>query len=199
MKLRDLKYDLYRYSGVCGKSIWIKVIMFQSGARFSLLYRLCNFVSIRNPLGLIFRVWFKLLSLSKNIEIPHSTRIGKGLYLGHFQNIVINQNAIIGENCNIYQGVTIGRESRGKKIGSPLIKDRVFIGPNSVVVGNIIIGDDVLIAPLTYVNFDVPANSVVVGNPGKIVGNSGSMGYIKKILDPNQQCGKVNIHKKSSN
>lgn len=179
--LSEIKHDLYRYTGVSKNYAFLKAIFSQSGARFSMLYRFCNSFSFSNPIGFFFRGWFKLLSLNKNVEIPHSTQIGKGIYFGHFKNIVINQNAQIGENCNIYQGVTIGRESRGKRKGSPVIGDRVFIGPNSVVVGNITVGNDVLIAPLTFVNFDVPANSVVVGSPGKIVRNSGSRGYVNKI------------------
>ena len=51
----------------------------------------------------------------------------------------------------------------------PTIKDNVWIGTNAVIVGNITIGEDVLIAPLTYVNFDVPDHSIVIGNPGKII------------------------------
>jgi serine O-acetyltransferase len=116
------------------------------------------------------------------VEIPHTCQIGGGLYFGHFMNIVINQNVIIGSNCNIMQGVTIGNESRGVRRGSPRIGDRVVIGPNSVVVGKINIGNNVLIGPLTFVNFDVPDSSVVLGNPGKIISNSGSSGYVKKIL-----------------
>lgn len=104
--------------------------------------------------------------------------------MGHFQNIVLNQNVIVGENCNIAQGVTLGSESRGRRKGCPIIGDRVMIGINSVVVGNIKIGDDVLIGPCTFVNFDVPPNSLVLGSPGKIVSNvKGSKGYVNKILD----------------
>lgn len=65
--------------------------------------------------------------------------------------------------------MTIGRENRGKREGSPKIGDCVWIGTNAVVVGKIEVGDDVLIAPGAYVNFDVPPHSVVVGNPGKII------------------------------
>ncbi|MFV8281350.1 hypothetical protein ACNKXS_07380 [Christiangramia marina] len=77
------------------------------------------------------------------------------------------------------QGVTVGNKSRGKRKGSPIIGDRVLIGPNSVVVGKIKIGNDVLISPPTLVNFDVPDNAVVLGNPAKIIGNNVSSGYLK--------------------
>jgi len=179
---RITKTDLNRYSNVSEIRAYWNAILIHPGARFMFIYRKCRKYKKTHPLGLIFRIWYKLLTSRFNVEIPHSSNLGKGLYIGHFMNIVINQNVVIGENCNIMQGVTIGHESRGKRKGSPIISNRVLIGPNSVVVGNIKIGNDVLIGPLTLVNFDVPAYSVVIGNPGKIVSSKGSIGYIKKIL-----------------
>lgn len=55
-------------------------------------------------------------------------------------------------NCNIHKGVTIGQENRGKRQGTPIIGDNVWIGMNVTIVGNIKIGNDVLIAPNTYLN-----------------------------------------------
>ena len=91
--------------------------------------------------------------------------MGGGLYLGHAYNITINEKAIIGKNCNIHKGVVIGQTNRGHKKGTPKIGDRVWIGINAAIVGNITIGDDVLIAPNSYVNIDIPSHSVVFGNP----------------------------------
>lgn len=99
------------------------------------------------------------------MEIYGLSNIGPGLYLGHVSNITINADAIIGKNCNIHKGVTIGQENRGKRKGAPIIGDCVWIGVNATVVGNITIGDDVLIAPNCYVNCDVPSHSIVYGNP----------------------------------
>ena len=84
-------------------------------------------------------------------------------------NITINPNAVIGKNCNIHKGVTIGQENRGKRKGVPTIGNSVWIGVNAIVVGNITIGDDVLIAPNSYVNCNVPSHSIVIGNPCKII------------------------------
>ena len=100
-----------------------------------------------------------------NNEIYGKTNIGKGLYLGHPHGITINPNTIIGENCNIHKGVTIGQENRGNRKGVPTIGNMVWIGVNATIVGNIIIGDDVLIVPNAFVNCDVPSHSVVLGNP----------------------------------
>lgn len=91
----------------------------------------------------------------------------------------INPKAIIGKNCNIHKGVTIGQENRGKRRGTPIIGNKVWIGVNATVVGNIKIGDDVLIAPNSYVNCDVPSHSVVFGNPCIIRHNDNATeGYV---------------------
>lgn len=121
----------------------------------------------------LLRIWYSLrfqaVSDKHGIEIPRDTRIGKGLYVGHPYNITINKKSILGENINIHKGVTIGQENRGARKGTPTIGNNVWIGINAVIVGNITIGDDVLIAPNAYVNCNVPAHSVVVGNPCKII------------------------------
>ena len=84
--------------------------------------------------------------------------------MAHVSGITINPEAHIGKNCNIHKGVTIGRENRGARKGTPTIGDEVWIGINATIVGNVHIGNDVLIAPGAYVNFDVPDHSIVIGN-----------------------------------
>ena len=79
--------------------------------------------------------------------------------------ITINKDAILGRNINLHKGVTIGQENRGPRKGCPVISDNVWIGMNVTIVGKIHIGTDVLIAPNTFVNCDVPDHSVVFGNP----------------------------------
>lgn len=103
--------------------------------------------------------------LKYGLEISPSTSIGKGLYIGHAFNITINPHAVIGDWCNIHKGVVIGQENRGKRKGVPHIGNKVWIGINAAIVGNITIGNDVLIAPNSYVNCDVPSHSIVFGNP----------------------------------
>lgn len=108
---------------------------------------------------------FRLHSNRRGLEIDCRTKIGKGLYLGHAYNITINPKAVIGNNCNIHKGVVIGQTNRGAYQGTPVIGDKVWIGINAAIVGKITIGDDVLIAPNTYVNCNIPSHSVVFGNP----------------------------------
>lgn len=117
------------------------------------------------------------------IDLPLDTKIGEGLYIGHPYCITINPKAVIGKNVNIHKGVTIGQENRGQRKGAPIIGNSVWIGVNSAIVGNVYIGDDVLIAPNSYVNCDVPSHSVVFGNPCIIkYKENATKGYINRTI-----------------
>ena len=133
---------------------------------YQFFYRLYNSISPKHIiLRYIIKKIYILFEFPYGCEIHPSCVIGPGLYLGHPWNITINGKAIIGSNCNIHKGVTIGQESRGKRKGAPEIGSSVWIGVNSTIVGKIVIGDDVMIAPNSYVNCDVPSHSIVIGNP----------------------------------
>ena len=106
--------------------------------------------------------------LKDGIEIGSTKNIGGGLMLVHANGITINHRGSIGEDLTIFKGATIGSIRSGKKQGTPIIGNRVTICANAMVCGKVTIGDDVLIAAGAYVNFDVPSNSVVIGNPGII-------------------------------
>ena len=109
------------------------------------------------------------MSYKTHIQIPARTQIGEGFYIGHSGRVIINPDAVLGKNINVSTGVVIGAENRGKREGAPTLEGDCWIGANAVVVGKINIGQDVMIAPLSFVNFDVPPHSVVVGNPAKII------------------------------
>jgi serine O-acetyltransferase len=120
----------------------------------------------RNPIfKLIYKMLFVRYRNKNHIELSIETEIGEGLYIGHPYCITINYRAKIGKNVNIHKGVTIGQENRGDRQGVPSISDEVWIGINSTIVGAVHIENDVLIAPNSYVNCDIPAHSVVFGNP----------------------------------
>lgn len=101
----------------------------------------------------------------RGLEIADFSHVGEGLRLPHGKNVTVNPNAVIGKQCILYHGVTIGR-AQGK--GVPVLEDRVCCCPNATIVGNITVGHDSLIAAGAFVDFDVPPHSVVIGNPGII-------------------------------
>ncbi len=131
-------------------------------------------------LRLLYRFLLHRMRLHYGLEIPWNTKIGKGLYLGHAFNITINRKCEIGEWCNIHKGVTIGQQNRGRLKGTPKIGNHVWIGVNATIIGKIEIGDDVLIAPNSFVNCNVPSHSVVLGNPCQIhYKENATYGYIE--------------------
>lgn len=159
--------DLYRYYGEDGEP-FLKKVFRPLEIKYISVFRkanMCNFL----PLKIFYMLKLMHMSHKTQIQIPARTSIGEGLYIGHLGRVVIHPDAKLGKNINIGTGVTIGMENRGERKGAPEISDNCWIGTNAVVVGNINIGSDVLIAPLSYVNFDVPDHSIVIGNPGKII------------------------------
>ena len=117
---------------------------------------------------LFWKVIWRYYQIKYLISIPSSTKIGEDFNIVHYGNIVINNAVIIGNNVSVAQGVTLGLAFGGKKQGCPLIGDNVYIGANSTIVGNVVIGENSFIAPNTFINFDVPENSLVIGSPGII-------------------------------
>ena len=112
------------------------------------------------------------------ILIPYNVKIGRGFYIGHFGGIVVNADVVIGTNCNLNHGVTIGVTYGGKYPGSPVIGNNVYIGPGSFIIGGIEIGNNVAIGANTVVNKSLPDNAVVVGPSGEIVSYKGSSSYV---------------------
>ena len=131
--------------------------------------------------GKLLALRLEKLTERTHILIPPEVNAGPGLYIGHLGRIIIHPDAVLGCNVNLSTGITIGQANRGKKKGTPVIGDDVWIGTNAVIVGNIRIGNDVMIAPGAYVNFDVPDHSVVMGNPGVIhEKENATEGYINR-------------------
>ena len=180
---RLIQSDFKRYYGERGCHFMWHLL--NHSLKCIVVYRKANYYSNHNKLLYLYYTYrLKLLDKKYAFHIPAKTEIGEGFFIGHNGPIIINTEAKIGRNCNIATGVTIGMENRGKRKGAPTIGDRVWIGTNAVVVGKITIGNNVLIAPNAYVNFDVPSNSIVIGNPGKIIDNcpAATDGYCHNLV-----------------
>lgn len=164
---KQFSKDLYRYYGEQGESL-VQRILRPTELKYIALFRKAGNCKCK-LLKAYYTVRLKCMSYRTQIQIPARTEIGEGFYIGHTGRVIIHPEAKLGKNMNIGTGVTIGYENRGTRKGAPSFDGHCWIGTNSVVVGNVKIGEDVMIAPLTFVNFDVPAHSIVIGNPAKII------------------------------
>ena len=103
------------------------------------------------------------------IEIHPGAKIGKGLFIDHGSGVVIGETAEIGDNCTLYQGVTLG--GTGKDVGKrhPTLGNNVMIGAGAKVLGPFRVGDNSKIAANAVVLSEVPPDSTAVGIPAKVV------------------------------
>ncbi|WP_431471357.1 serine acetyltransferase [Nonlabens sp. SCSIO 43208] len=176
--------DIKRYTNYSGKPALL-MLLTQQGLWALFHYRLFNKVYrsnlpgvIKLPILLIGAIKLKFIEIITGITLPYSATIGQGLYIGHHSGIIVNANAVIGENCNISQGVTIGVSGRSNKRGVPIIGDQVYIGANSTVAGKIKVGDNAVIGANSLVIKDVDPSSTVLGVPAVKVSNNDSSGYV---------------------
>ncbi len=103
------------------------------------------------------------------IEIHPAAQIGKGLFIDHGMGVVIGETTIIGENCTLYQGVTLGGTGKDKGKRHPTIGNNVTIGSGAKVLGPFTVGDNSKIAANAVVLNEIPPNSTCVGVPAHIV------------------------------
>lgn len=167
------KADVARYGG-------------EPGPYLSILFFLLRKTSTTTfaPLKSFYRILFKLWTHKNGIEMDASPLIGPGLYLGHPYNITINYGVTIGKNCNVHKGAVIGQANRGVRKGCPVLGNNVYVGINAAIVGKVTIGDDVMIAPNSFINVDVPSHSVVFGNPCIIKPKeNATQGYVNFTID----------------
>lgn len=169
-----IKEDYRRFSKNGGVLIFILKVLFNSSFCITFWFRIACYLNERkNVISKACLVLVKFIYFFNQrmtgIQVPVGTRIGSGLRFFHYNCIVIAYSAIIGKNCSIHQGVTIGRVFAGKKEGVPTIGNNVVIFPGAKVIGNINVGDYVVIGTNAVVVDDVPSNSIVAGTPAKII------------------------------
>lgn len=158
----DYIYDLYRFTGRTDYKTFLQTVLLNKFYRRLFYYRMLS-----KKKSVLFRVLNYFLTSKTSIEIPTTVILGKGVLFLHPYGITFNSKVIAGDNLTIMKGVTLGNSKTGK-IGSPIIGNNVYVGLNSTIVGGVHIGNDVMIAPNTFVNFDVPDGCLVLGNPGVI-------------------------------
>ncbi len=126
--------------------------------------------------------WGRFLT---GIEIHPGATIGKHFFIDHGTGVVIGETAVIGDDCMLYHGVTLGghgwwHDTKGSK-RHPTLENDVVVGVGSSVLGPVTIGKGSRIGAMVLVIDDIPPNSVVVGAKGKVVVKTGKT---KQLKDP---------------
>ena len=124
-------------------------------------------------LPLIPRLLSHINRLFTGIEIHPGAKIGKRVFIDHGMGVVIGETAEIGNNCLLYQGVTLGGTGKSHGKRHPTLMENVVVGAGAKVLGSIIVGSNTRIGAGSVVVRDVEENSTVVGIPGRVVHQSG--------------------------
>jgi serine O-acetyltransferase len=142
---------------------WVLVIYRFGRWRYGIRWR-----PLRFPLSLLYKLAMFVAVMLLGVELPCETVLGKRFVIEHVGGIVVSGDASFGDDCVIRNGVTVGLRNRGIS-GSPRIGNRVDIGAGAKLLGSIQIGDDCAIGANAVVLCDVPARSIAVGIPARIL------------------------------
>jgi serine O-acetyltransferase len=119
------------------------------------------------------RVLSQVTRFFTGVEIHPAAQLGRRLFIDHAMGVVIGETTVVGDDCVLYQGVTLGGTGNESGKRHPTLGDRVTVGTGAKVLGNIHIGDNVRIGGNSVVVKDVPNDCTVVGIPGRVVKRNG--------------------------
>lgn len=178
---------------------YLEVILLYPGLHAIVAHRYAHFM-YKHKLYLTARIISQVSRMFTGIEIHPGATIGKGLFIDHGMGIVIGETAEIGDNCTLYQNVTLGGTGKDKGKRHPTIGNNVLIGCGAKVLGPFTVGDNAKIAANAVVLSEVPENSTAVGVPARVVRinnqkvSSMDLDQIH-IPDPtSQEICKLNVH-----
>ncbi|WNS80775.1 serine O-acetyltransferase [Domibacillus sp. DTU_2020_1001157_1_SI_ALB_TIR_016] len=151
---------------------YLEVILTYSGLHAIWAHRLAHGF-YKRKFYFIARVISQISRFFTGIEIHPGARIGRGLFIDHGMGVVIGETCEIGDNVTLYQGVTLGGTGKEKGKRHPTVLDGALIATGAKVLGSITIGECARVGAGSVVLKDVPANSTVVGIPGRVVIQNG--------------------------
>ena len=150
----------------------LEVLLCYPGLWAVWIYRVSHWLW-RHHMRLLARVLSQVARFYTGVDIPPGALIGARLFIDHATGVVIGETAIVGSDVTMYQGVTLGGTGKGHGKRHPTICDRVFIGNNANILGNLTVGENSRVGAGSVVLSDVPPNSTVVGVPAHIVYRNG--------------------------
>lgn len=146
----------------------LEVILTYPGIHARELHRLANTLHNRG-LCLLARLISHFGRALTGIEIHPGAQLGRGLFIDHGMGVVIGETAVVGDDCHLLQGVTLGGTSSRRAKRHPTLRNNVVVGAGAKLIGDITVGDNAKIGAGSVVVTNVPANATVVGVPGHIV------------------------------
>jgi serine O-acetyltransferase len=163
--LTGFRDDLSVYrEGLLAQGFWALQIYRFGHARLRYRAKL-----IRVPWYAAHLVLLKMSEMLFGISIGAPAVIGRRLNIEHFGGIVVHGNTVIGDDCMIRQGVTLGNRHMDRPLEAPILGNRVNVGAGAKILGSVRIGDDVSIGANAVVLCDIPAGCAAVGIPAKVI------------------------------
>ena len=150
----------------------VEVFLLYSGLHAVIWYRIAHWF-FKHHLFFIARLLSQTAKWLTGIEIHPGATIGKGLLIDHGSGVVIGETAEIGDNCTIYQGVTLGGTGKDKGKRHPTLGDNVMVGSGAKILGTFKVGSNSKIAANAVVLEEIPENCTAVGVPARIVRRDG--------------------------
>ena len=153
------------------RSVW-EIFFLYSGFHALIYYRIANFF-YRHKLFFIARWISQTGRFFTGIEIHPGATIGRGLFIDHGSGVVIGETAEIGDECTLYQGVTLGGTGKDTGKRHPTLGNGVLVGAGAKVLGPFTVGDRAKIAAGSVVLSEIPPDCTAVGSPARIVRRGG--------------------------
>ncbi|MCQ2434976.1 MAG: serine O-acetyltransferase [Oscillospiraceae bacterium] len=150
----------------------LEVILTYSGLHAIAAYRFSHKL-LKAGFPTLARIVSQLAKFLTGIEIHPGATIGKGLFIDHGMGVVIGETTVIGDNCTLYQGVTLGGTGKDRGKRHPTLGNNVTVGAGAKVLGPFKVGDNAKIAAGAVVLKEVPANATAVGVPARVVKMNG--------------------------
>lgn len=150
----------------------IEILLTYSGLHAIIMYRIAH-QFYEKKLFLTARIISQFARFVTGIEIHPGAKIGKGFFIDHGSGVVIGETTEIGDNCLVYQGVTLGGTGKDKGKRHPTLGNNVMVGAGARVLGPFKVGDNVKIAANAVVLEEIPPNCTAVGVPARIVRRNG--------------------------